>query len=98
MSKLSRIFAGVVLAAGLALALPGAAEAQHCITMAAWYWLARRLGSGLRARPWSRLRRPYYYGAYYRRRRLLRRRRCGWVRTRYWRYGRWHWRRAWRCW
>ncbi len=99
MSKSSKIIACAVLAVGLALAMPGAAQAQHHHGgwhggwhggghyHGGWGWgpgfaLGFGLGYG-----------GPYYGGYY-----APPPRCGWVRTRYWRYGRWYWRRVWRCW
>jgi hypothetical protein len=94
MSKLSKIFTCLAFAAGLALALPGAAQAGHWHGHHGWHggwhhhWHGGFgpgfvLGFGFGA-PYYR---PYYYGGD-----------CGWVTVRYWRYGRWHWRRVWRCW
>ncbi|HZD89610.1 MAG TPA: hypothetical protein VE224_05890 [Pseudolabrys sp.] len=98
MSNLTKIFTGVALAAGLALAVPGAAQAQH------WHhggghhdWH----GGGWHHHGWHGgwgpgfalgfggpyYAAPDYYGGD-----------CGWVRERYWRYGAWYWRRVWRCW
>ena len=115
MSKLTKIITGIALAAGLALALPGVAQAQHGGHhggggyyhgggghyggyRGGYYggWgpgFALGLGLGYGA--------PYYYPpSYYRPPPVYYDRGpdCGWVRTRYWRYGHWHWRRTWRCW
>ena len=93
MSRLSRIFACVAIAAGLTLALSGAADARyrHHHHRGGWYGgvgpgFALGFGLGYGA-PYYRYPRRYYYDDA-----------CGWVRSRYWRYGRWHWRRVWRCW
>lgn len=93
MSKLSKLFACVALAAGLAFALPGAAQARHWHhhRHGGWYGgfgpgFVLGLGLGAAATPY------YYPPSYYRPPR------CGWVRERVWYYGRWHWRRVWRCW
>ncbi len=100
MSKLASIFAGVALATGLALALPGAAQAQHW-HHGGWHhgwhggWggfgpgFALGLGLGYGA-PYGYYPPPpvYYEPAPD----------CGWVRARVWRYHHWHLRRVWRCW
>jgi hypothetical protein len=95
MSKLSKIFTCIAFAAGLALAVPGAAQAGGWHGHHGWHggWHHRWhggfgpgfvLGFGFGAPYYAR---PYYYGGD-----------CGWVTVRYWRYGRWYWRRVWRCW
>lgn len=96
MSKLTKIFAGAVMVAGLALAVPGAAQAQHWHHHGGWHhgwhhggwgWgpgFALGYGLGYGGPYYAP---PPYYG-----------RRCGWVRDRYRRYGYWHWSRRWECW
>ena len=101
MSKLSKIVAGVALAAGLALALPGAAQAQHHHRGGGHYgghggWRGGGWGPGFALGFGLGYGAPSYYRpppVYYDPGPD-----CGWVRSRYWRYGRWNWRRVWRCW
>ena len=103
MSKLSTVFAGVVFAAGLALALPGAAQAQHH-HHGGWHggyhrgWHGGGWGPGFALGFGLGYGAPYYYPPSYYRPPAYYGGDCGWVRTRYRRYGRWHWRRVWRCW
>ena len=100
MSKLTEVFAGVALAAGLALALPGAAQAQHHHHGGGHYggiMAAGTAAAGARAsRSVSAC--GYYGGPYYGAATTRRRPAAAGCASRYWRYGRWHWRRAWRCW
>ena len=96
MSKLSKTLACAAFAAGLALALPGATQARHWHHHGGWYGFGPGfvLGLGLGYG------RPYYYPpSYYRPPpAYYPPRDCDWVSERYWRRGRWHWRRVWRCW
>jgi hypothetical protein len=101
MSKLSRIFACVAIAAGLTLALSSGADARyrHHHYRGGWYGgfgpgfaLGFGLGYGFGA--------PYYYGpryGYYPRYYYYRPH-CERVRVRVWRHGRWRWRSVRRCW
>jgi len=87
MSKLMKLFAGVALAAGIALAVPGSARAGY------WFggW-GPYLYYGWPYQPYS-FNYPgrYYYDAPAPE--------CGWVRLRsWWHHGHRYWRRVWRCW
>lgn len=101
MSKFSKVLTGLVLAAGLALAAPQAADAQHF--HGGWHgggwhgggWHGGHWhGGGWGFGPGFALgygigAAPYYaYGPGD----------CGWVRVRVWRHGYWTLRRVWRCW
>ena len=98
MSKLVKLFAAFALAGGLMTAMPGAALAQHHHHggyHGGWHsgWRGGGFSFGWGwGNPYAYYPPSYYYSPpYYASD-------CGWVRMRYWRYGRWHWRRVWRCW
>jgi hypothetical protein len=85
MSKLMKLFAGIVLAAGILLAVPGSAQAGY------WFggW-GPYLYYGWPYQPYSfNYPRRYYYDAPAPE--------CGWVRVRSWHRGHRYWRRVWRC-
>jgi hypothetical protein len=106
MTKFTKVLAGLTLAAGLALAAPQAAMAQHWHGGGGhWHgggghWHGGgwggfgpgfALGLGFGAAPY------YGYGPYYAAPYAYGGN-CGWVRHRVWRGGYWVVRRAWRCW
>jgi hypothetical protein len=100
MSKLTRYFAGILLAAGMALAMPNVAQARHWhggYWNGGWgvhYWRGWRprvyYGWGVPAYPYYY--RPYYRSYYYARPT------CRWVRVRVWRHHHRYWRSVRRCW
>jgi len=109
MSKLTKIFAGILLAASVAVAVPGVAQARHwhgastLHGVSGWHggWGHRyRGGWGWRPRVYLRWGYPYYYRPYYPyyRSYYYVRPACRWVRVRKWRHHRRYWRRVWRCW
>jgi hypothetical protein len=86
MSKRMKLFAGIALAAGIAVAVPGSAHAGY------WFggW-GPYLYYGWPYQPYSfHYPRSYYYDAPAPE--------CGWVRVRSWHRGHRYWRRVWRCW
>jgi hypothetical protein len=92
MSKLMRLFAGLILAGIIALAVPGAAHAQFWVGgfQAGWGW-GPYLYYGWPAPTHAYYFPPRYYD-------YAPAPRCGWVRVRGWRHGHHYWRRSWRCW
>ena len=102
MSKLMKSLAIVALLAGAMAMAPRPAQAHwHGGWHGGWHgwhggwrggWHGWRGGWGWGGFGWGYP--GYYYAPYY----YARPEECGWVRIRYWRYGRWHWRRVWRCW
>jgi hypothetical protein len=100
MSKLTRYSAGLLLAAGMALAMPNVAQARH------WYGGYWNGGWGVHYwrgwRPrvyygWGVPVYPYYYRPYYRSYYYVRPT-CRWVRVRVWRHHHRYWRTVRRCW
>lgn len=109
MSKVAKLLAGLVVAAGVAVAVPQAAMAQHWHGggghwhgggghwHGGWHgghhWRGGGWGWGPGFALGFGLGAAPYYASPY-----YYGGDCGWVRTRYWRHGFWHVRRVWRCW
>lgn len=90
MSRPTRIFAGIVLAAGLALSATGSAQARH------WgFGWGPYLYYGW---PYDRYSFSFPQPSYYAPRYYTPQPECGWVRVKTWRNGHRSWRRVWRCW
>lgn len=87
MSKRMTLFSGIALAAGIALAVPGGAQAGY------WFggW-GPYLYYGWPYQPDSFYYYPRGYDYYY-----APAPECGWVRVRNWHRGHHYWRRVWRC-
>jgi hypothetical protein len=105
MSKFSKVLTGVVLAAGLALAAPQAADAQHFHGGhggwhgggwhgGGWHGGGHWHGGGWGFGPGFALGYGLGVAPYY----AYGPGDCGWVRVRVWRHGSWVFRRVWRCW